>query len=53
MKEDVKFSTQDSMKEVNDEIKKMIGDNILILVTIMAVCSQEIPCAAREGKEAM
>ena len=53
MKEDVKFSTQDSMKEVNDQIKKMIEDDIPILVTVMAVCGQEIPCAVREDKEAM
>ena len=53
MKEDVKFSNQESMKEVNEQIKKFMADDIPILVTVMSVCGQEIPCAVREDKEAM
>ena len=48
MKEDVKFSTQESLKDVNENIKKFIEDDVPILVTVMSVCGQEFPCAVRE-----
>ena len=53
MKEDVKFSQQATMKEVNDSIKKFMEDDIPILVTVMKVCGVEFPCAVREDKDAL
>ena len=48
MKEDVKLSEQEQMKEVNDNIKKFLEEEKDILVTVLEVVGQEIPCAVRE-----
>ena len=48
MKEDVKLSTQETMKDVNENIKKFIDDDTPCLVTVLSVCGSEIPCAVRE-----
>ena len=51
MKEDVKFSDQDTMKEVNENIKKFWDDEVDCLVTVLNVNGLEIPCAVREAKD--
>ena len=48
MKDDVRFSEQDSMKEVNEQIQKFYDSDTPCLVTVLAVCGQEFPCAVRE-----
>ena len=48
IKENVTFSAQESMKEVNELIKKMIEEDTPCLVTVMYACGTEVPCAVRE-----
>ena len=50
LKENVTFSAQDSMKEVNEQIKKFIEDDVPCLVTVLKCCGEEIPCSVREDK---
>ena len=45
---DITFSTQESMKDVKELIKKYVADEVDCLVTILSVCGQQIPVAARE-----
>ena len=51
MKDDVKFSDQATMQEVNEQIKKFWDDEIDCLVTVLNVNGLEIPCAVREEKK--
>ena len=48
LKEDVKFSTQKSLEDVNKNIQKFIDDDIPALVTVMRVCGEEFPVSVRE-----
>ena len=50
LKENVTFSDQDSMKEVNEQIKKFIEDDVPCLVTVLRCTGHEIPCSVREDK---
>ena len=51
LKENVTFSSQASMKEVNELIKKFIADDVPCLVTVLKCCGEEIPCSVREDKD--
>ena len=51
MREDITFSKQASMKDVNDLILKMIEDDTPMLITVMKCMMTEFPCAAREDVE--
>ena len=51
LKENVTFSPQDSMKEVNEQIRKFMADDTPILVTVLKCMGTEIPCAVREDKD--
>ena len=48
VRSDIKFSEQESLKEVNDNIMKYFESETPCLVTILSVCGIEVPCAVRE-----
>ena len=48
MREDVKFGLQDSVKEVNENIKKFLENDTPILVTVLNCNGEEVPVAVRE-----
>ena len=51
LKENVTFSTQESLKEVNEQIQKFIEEDVPILVTVMRCMGTEVPVACREDKD--
>ena len=51
LKENVTFSTQESLKEVNEQIRRFNDEEVPILVTVMKCMGQEIPVSVREDKD--
>mmetsp|Transcript_8834 Transcript_8834/g.7813 ORF Transcript_8834/g.7813 Transcript_8834/m.7813 type:complete len:150 (+) Transcript_8834:14-463(+) len=51
LKENVTFSTQDSLKDVEVQIRKFIDDDIPALVTVMYCLGKEMPVSVREDKD--